>query len=95
MKTYLLVYDPDLLVDWALPDLIGQNPKVEEAYSFFGNALCIKTDADITFIREMLTKRFAQFQFFLVEIDAAAKVGLMPKAFWSFLKERELAQPSV
>ena len=94
MKNYLLVYDPDLLVEGVIPDLVARNEKIGEAYSFFGNAVCIKTEAGLKHISEMIRSRYPDLQFVIVELEAAPKAGSMRPAFWSFLKERELEKPS-
>ena len=90
MKHYLLVYDPALLDDWVVPNFLAETQGVFEGYSFFGNAFCIRTDASIAHVSEVITNRFPGLQFFLVQLEKAPRAGQMPKAFWQFLKESSL-----
>jgi hypothetical protein len=102
MKTFLLVYPgpvPNLgsdpfPQDWIVSEIVEKAPGVEEAYAFFGNAVCIRSSGSLRQLHDFLKERYRNMEFFLVDIDTTTKAGLMDETFWRFLKQKALEKPA-
>ena len=94
MKALLLTFDRNQIARSEVTKALDRMPEVADWYAFFGNTVCLLTEAGVRTTAELIRNAFPELRFIVTEIDRNRRGGWLPRAVWSFMDKASGAETS-